>query len=105
MAGPDGLTVAVVWGRLVAVAEEMATALTRTAYSDQVREGGDMSTAVFDARGRLVAQANRSPAHLGSMPHAVHHMLRFYPAESLGPGDVVVMNDPHMGAGHLPDVF
>ena len=102
---PDALTVAVVWGRLVAIAEEMATALTRTAYSDQVREGGDMSTAVFDARGRLVAQANRSPAHLGSMPHAVRHMLRFYPAESLRPGDVIVMNDPHMGAGHLPDVF
>jgi N-methylhydantoinase B len=105
MAGPDGLTVAVVWGRLVAIAEEMATALARTAYSDQVREGGDMSTAVFDLRGRLVAQANRSPAHLGSMPHAVAHMLRFYAADALRPGDVVIMNDPHLGAGHLPDVF
>jgi N-methylhydantoinase B len=102
---PDSLTVAVVWGRLVAIAEEMATALARTAYSDQVREGGDMSTAVFDARGRLVAQANRSPAHLGSMPHAVAHMLRFYSAGELRDGDVVIMNDPHLGAGHLPDVF
>jgi len=102
---PDSLTVAVVWGRLVAIAEEMATALSRTAYSDQVREGGDMSTAVFDARGRLVAQANRSPAHLGSMPHAVRHMLRYYAADELRDGDVIVMNDPHMGAGHLPDVF
>jgi N-methylhydantoinase B len=102
---PDSLTVAVVWGRLVSIAEEMATALARTAYSDQVREGGDMSTAVFDARGRLVAQANRSPAHLGSMPHAVEHMLGTYPMGSLRPGDVVVMNDPHLGAGHLPDVF
>ncbi|HYY22774.1 MAG TPA: hydantoinase B/oxoprolinase family protein, partial [Thermoleophilaceae bacterium] len=105
MTRPDSLTVAVVWGRLVSIAEEMATALARTAYSDQVREGGDMSTAVFDARGRLVAQANRSPAHLGSMPHAVEHMLGTYPMGSLRPGDVVVMNDPHLGAGHLPDVF
>lgn len=101
---PDSLTVAVVWGRLVAIAEEMATALAGTAYSDQV-QSGDFSTAVFDAGGRLVAQANRSPAHLGSMPHAVEHMLRYYPADSLREGDVVVMNDPHLGAGHLPDTF
>jgi N-methylhydantoinase B len=105
MSAPDGLTVAVVWGRLVAIAEEMATALARTAYSDQVREGGDMSTAVFDVRGRLIAQANRSPAHLGSMPNAVAHMLRYYDVDELRAGDVVVMNDPHLGAGHLPDVF
>jgi N-methylhydantoinase B len=102
---PDSLTTAVVWGRLVAVAEEMATALAHTAYSDQVREGGDFSTAVFDTRGRLLAQANRSPAHLGSMPHTVGHMLGFYPPETLRPGDVVILNDPQLGAGHLPDVF
>jgi len=101
----DGLTVAVVWGRLAAIAEEMAEALQRTAYSDQVREGGDYSTAVFDASGRLLAQANRSPAHLGAMPDAVRHMLSFHPPESLSPGDVIVLNDPYMGAGHLPDLF
>jgi N-methylhydantoinase B len=101
----DALTVAVVWGRLSAIAEEMAEALQRTAYSDQVREGGDYSTAVFDARARMTAQANRSPAHLGSMPDAVRHMLDTYPAETLAPGDVIVLNDPHLGAGHLPDLF
>lgn len=101
---PDGLTVAVVWGRLVAISEEMATALARTAYSDQV-QSGDFSTAVFDGRGRLLAQANRSPAHLGSMPNAVEQMLRYYPTESLREGDMLVMNDPHLGAGHLPDTF
>jgi N-methylhydantoinase B len=94
-----------VWGRLVAIAEEMATALAATAFSDQVREGGDFSIGVFDAGGRLVAQANRSPAHLGAMPHTVRHMLSVYPAESLRPGDVVALNDPHLGSGHLPDVF
>jgi N-methylhydantoinase B len=101
----EELDVAVVWGRLAAVAEEMAEAQQRTAYSDQVREGGDYSTAVFDASGRMLAQANRSPAHLGAMPDAVRTMLGFYPAETLEPGDVIVLNDPYMGAGHLPDMF
>ena len=102
---PDALTVAVVWGRLAAIAEEMAEAQQRTAYSDQVREGGDYSTAVFDASGRMLAQANRSPAHLGAMPHAVRNMLGAYAADELAPGDVIVLNDPYMGAGHLPDLF
>jgi N-methylhydantoinase B len=102
---PDSLTVAVVWGRMAAIAEEMATALKHTAYSDQVREGGDFTTGVFDARGELLAQANRAPAHLGAMPHAVRHMLDYYPAEGLRPADVITMNDPHLGAGHLPDFF
>lgn len=101
----DALTVAVVWGRLAAVAEQMAEALQRTAYSDQVREGGDYSTAIFDRQGRMLAQANRSPAHLGAMPDAVRHILDVYPPESLAPGDVIVLNDPYMGAGHLPDMF
>ena len=103
--GVDPLTVAVVWGRLAAIAEEMAEAQQRCAYSDQVREGGDYSTAVFDASGRMLAQANRSPAHLGAMPHVVRNMLGAYPAETLEPGDVVVLNDPYMGSGHLPDLF
>jgi N-methylhydantoinase B len=105
VAEPDSLTIAVIWGRLAAIAEDMATALAHTAYSDQVREGGDFTTAVFDTRGRLLAQANRAPSHLGSMPHAVRNMLEYYPAESLVPRDVVAMNDPHLGSGHLPDFF
>jgi N-methylhydantoinase B len=101
----DQLDIAVVWGRLAAIAEEMAEAQQRTAYSDQVREGGDYSTAVFDASGRMLAQANRSPAHLGAMPAAVRNMLTVYVPEELAPGDIVVLNDPYMGAGHLPDMF
>jgi N-methylhydantoinase B len=99
------LDIAVIWGRLAAIAEEMAEAQQRTAYSDQVREGGDYSTAVFDTSGRMLAQANRSPAHLGAMPAAVRNMLSVYPADSLESGDIVVLNDPYMGAGHLPDLF
>jgi N-methylhydantoinase B len=90
---------------MAAIAEEMATVLKHTAYSDQVREGGDFTTGVFDRNGELLAQANRAPAHLGAMPHAVRHMLDYYPAETLRPGDIVAMNDPHLGAGHLPDFF
>ena len=101
----DNLSVAIIWGRLVAVAEEVAGALERTAYSPAVREGRDFSTALFDARGRLLAQANRSPGHLGSMPGSVGHMLEVYPREQLEPGDVVVLNDPYLGSGHLPDFF
>lgn len=101
----DPLDVAVIWGRLAAISEQIAEALQRTAYSDQVREGGDYSTAVFDAAGRMLAQANRSPAHLGAMPGAVRNMLAAYPAQTLGPGDVVILNDPYLGSGHLPDLF
>ncbi len=99
------LDIAVIWGRLAAIAEEMAEAQQRTAYSDQVREGGDYSTAIFDASGRMLAQANRSPAHLGAMPAAVRNILTVYPADALRPRDIVVMNDPYMGSGHLPDMF
>ncbi len=105
MTAPDNLTVAVIWGRLSALCEEMAEALQHTAFSDQVREGGDYSTAVFDTDGRLLAQANRSPAHLGAMPGAVKHMLEYYPGEVLRPRDLIIMNDPYLGSGHLPDVF
>lgn len=102
---PDNLSVAVIWGRLSAICEEMAQALQHTAFSDQVREGGDYSTAVFDANGRMLAQANRSPAHLGAMPGVIRHMLDYYPAEVLQERDMILMNDPYMGSGHLPDVF
>lgn len=102
---PDNLTVSVIWGRLSAICEEMAEALQHTAFSDQVREGGDYSTAVFDADGRLLAQANRSPAHLGAMPSVVRHMLEYYAPGSLQPRDIIIMNDPYLGSGHLPDIF
>jgi len=101
----DQLDVAVVWGRLAAVAEEMAEAQQRTAYSDQVREGGDYSTAVFDATGRMLAQVLTAAGGRPIRSDAVRNMLEFYPSDALEPGDVVVMNDPFMGAGHLPDLF
>jgi N-methylhydantoinase B len=105
MSGVDSLTVAVVWGRLVGIAEEMGQTVRHTAYSDAIREGRDFSAAVFDREGRLLAQADLSPGHLGAMPFAVVNILRVYPAESLTPGDVIIMNDPYLGSGHLPDFY
>jgi len=101
----DPVTFSVVWNGLVSIAEEMGTALRRSAYSLGVREGRDFSTALFDAQGRLVAQGNFSPGHLGSMPFVVKNILREYPMEDLEEGDSILLNDPYLGSGHLPDFF
>lgn len=101
----DPITLGVLWGGLQAVAEEMGLALRRTAYSEAVREGLDFSTAVFDARGRMIAQGNFSPGHLGAMPAVIEHVLAEYPQPTFQPGDAVLLNDLYMGSGHLPDCF
>lgn len=101
----DPITLSVVWGGLISAAAEMGVTLTRTAYSVAVREGSDFSTGVFDAQGRMVAQGDYSPGHLGSMAFAVKRMLRDYPIDTLREGDAIVSNDPGIGSGHLPDVY
>lgn len=101
----DPITLGVLWGGLQAVAEEMGLALRRTAYSEAVREGLDFSTAVFDTSGRMIAQGNFSPGHLGAMPSVLGHVLAAYPAQTFEPGDAVLLNDLYMGSGHLPDCF
>ena len=101
----DPVTFSVVWNGLVSIAEEMGTALRRSAYSLGVREGRDFSTALFDAQARLIAQGNFSPGHLGSMPFVVKHILEEYPVEELEEGDSILLNDPYLGSGHLPDFF
>ena len=101
----DAITKGVVWTALQSIAEEAGTALRKTAYSQAVREGRDFSAALFDARGRMIAQGDFSPGHLGSMPSLVGHVLREYPPEVLQPGDAIVLNDLYMGSGHLPDFF
>ncbi len=85
------------------IAEEMGTALRRTAYSPNIKERMDASCAWFDAEGRMVSQAEHIPVHLGSMPAAVEAILREYPG-TLRDGDQVIMNDPYRGGTHLPDV-
>src|ERR1051325_6215927 len=83
------------------VAEEMGIALRRTAFSPNIKERRDYSCAVFDARGRVIAQGDHMPVHLGSMPMAVAAALKEI---NLQPGDVVALNDPFAGGTHLPDV-
>jgi len=85
---------------LRSIAEEMGAALVRSAFSANIKERRDCSTALFDARGRMIAQAEHIPVHLGAMPDAVAVVMRRDPS----PEDVFVLNDPYAGGSHLPDV-
>jgi N-methylhydantoinase B len=85
---------------LRAVAEEMGAVLIRAAFSANIKERRDCSTAVFDERGRMIAQAEHIPVHLGAMPDAVAAVAAHEPA----PGEVWILNDPFAGGTHLPDV-
>ena len=90
----------VIGSTLRAIAEEMGAALVRAAFSSNIKERRDCSTALFDGRGRMIAQAEHIPVHLGAMPEAVAAVMRNDPA----PNDVWVLNDPYTGGTHLPDI-
>ncbi|WP_336328340.1 hydantoinase B/oxoprolinase family protein [Halovenus sp. HT40] len=98
--GIDAVELEILRSQLEQVAEEMGELLIRAAYSPNITERRDCSTALFDARGRMVAQAEHIPVHLGAMPEAVDAVLDCDPQ----PGDVFVLNDPFQGGTHLPDV-
>jgi len=98
----DAITLEVLRNALAAVADEMNANLVRTAYSPNIKERKDCSSAAFDERGRMVAQAESIPVHLGAMPYSVEAALRH--ASPMSAGDVVVLNDPYAGGAHLPDV-
>jgi N-methylhydantoinase B len=100
----DPIRFEVVRGALVAVTEEMALALRRSAYSTNIRTRQDFSCAFFDRDLRVVAQAFTQPVHLGSMAQIVPRAVRAYGSERLGPGDMLVTNDPYGGGVHLNDV-
>ena len=85
---------------LRAVAEEMGAVLIRSAFSANIKERRDCSTAIFDEAGRMVAQAEHIPVHLGAMPDAVSAAMGL----GLEPGETCVLNDPYTGGTHLPDV-
>ena len=99
--GVDPVTLEVVRNALVGIAEEAGAALRRTAYSPNIKERVDCSTAVFDAEGSMVAQAEHIPVHLGSMPLSVAAAREAFPR--LDPGDQVLVSDPYAGGTHLPD--
>ncbi len=101
----DPLTLGVMWRNLVALTNDAGNVLRRTAYSEAVREGRDFSVGLFDRDARMIVQGDFSPGHLGSMPSAVGHFLKYYDPSELRPGDCLVLNDLYMGSGHLPDFF
>lgn len=96
----------VMWDRLLAVVEEQGQALMRAAFSPIVRECGDISAGIFDAKGRMLAQAvTGTPGHINTMAMAVETLLKRFPPSDLAPGDVVVTNDPWIASGHLNDLL
>ncbi|RLM44253.1 hydantoinase B/oxoprolinase family protein [Haloarcula sp. Atlit-47R] len=96
----DPVTLEILRNQLESVATEMGHVLIRGAYSPNIKERQDCSTALFDASGRMVAQAEHIPVHLGAMPDAVDVVLQKDPK----PGDVFIVNDPFAGGTHLPDI-
>lgn len=87
---------------LTAIAEEMGTVLMQSSYSPNIKERRDFSCALFDARGRLIAQAAHIPVHLGAMPDSVAAALVTF--DHFAPGDIIALNDPFLGGSHLPDI-
>jgi N-methylhydantoinase B len=95
----------IMWNRLIAVVEEQAQTMLRTAFSTPVREAGDLSAGVFDRQGRMLAQAvTGTPGHVNSMANAVRHFLDVYPLVGMKPGDHFITNDPWLTSGHLHDI-
>lgn len=100
----DAIRLEVMWNRLVSVVNEQAAALMRTSFTSIVREAGDLSAGVFDARGNMIAQAvTGTPGHINAMATCIHHFLAVYPSGTLSPGDVLITNDPQKTSGHLHD--
>ncbi|MCP5001013.1 MAG: hydantoinase B/oxoprolinase family protein, partial [Hyphomicrobiales bacterium] len=102
--GPDPFTVEVIRNALTAIAEEMSLIVMRSARSPLLREAGDLSSALTDSAGQLIAQGRDIPAHLGVMGSTVQEFLKRVPAQKLEPCDVWFMNLPEAGGNHLPDV-
>ena len=100
-AGEDPILLEVYKSLLTAAAEEMGAALQQSAFSPNIKERRDFSCALFDADGRMTAQAAHIPVHLGAMPLSVRACMD---AHAFEPGDAVLLNDPYEGGTHLPDI-
>ena len=101
---PDTTRLQVMWNRLLSIVEEQGQALIRAAFSPIVRECGDISAGVFDAEGRMLAQAvTGTPGHVNTMAEAVKALLARFPKAAMRPGDIYMTNDPWLASGHLND--
>lgn len=102
---PTAIDFQIMWNRLIAVVEEQATTLIRTAFSTSVREAGDLSAGLFDRQGRMMAQAiTGTPGHVNAMAESVTHFVREIGLQNINEGDVFITNDPWLGTGHLHDI-
>jgi N-methylhydantoinase B len=99
----DPIVVSVIQHRLLAIVEEMGEAMLRTAYSQILNSSRDFSTAICDLDGRLIAQAEHVPIHVGALPFAAKAVTEFF-GDDIHPGDVFLLNDPYHGGNHLPDL-
>jgi N-methylhydantoinase B len=100
----DGVDLEILWSNLIGIVGERAKALQRIAFSPVVREAGDLACALFDRRGRMVAQANTgTPGHINSLAIAGAHLVRMFD-NKIEPGDVLITNDPWLSAGHFFDI-
>ena len=99
----DPIVVSVIRHRLLAIVEEMGEAMLRTSYSQILNSSRDFSTAICDLDGRLIAQAEHVPIHVGALPYAAQAVTEFF-AGDIHPGDVFLLNDPYHGGNHLPDL-
>lgn len=101
----DPVTTEIIARHVISTAEEMGAVLMRTAFSANIKERHDCSTAIFNARGEVVAQAEHVPIHLGSMIGAVEAIKQRFSESDIRPGDMFLANDPYTGGGsHLPDL-
>ncbi len=103
-AGVDPVTLEVIRHALTATAEEMSVVVMRAARSPLLREAGDLSSALTDADGHLIAQGRDIPMHMGVMSFTVREFLKRVPRGCLAPGDTWFLNLPEVGGNHLPDV-
>ncbi len=103
LAAVDPITISVIQHRLRAIVEEMGEAMLRTSYSQILNSSRDFSTALCDPDGRLVAQAEHVPIHVGALPFAARAVHEFFKGR-IRPGDVYLLNDPYCGGNHLPDL-
>lgn len=100
----DGVELEILWSNIIGIVTERAKALQRIAFSPIVREAGDLACALFDQRGRMVAQANTgTPGHINSLAFAGAHLVKEF-AGRCEPGDVLITNDPWLSAGHFFDI-
>ncbi|MEO1988728.1 MAG: hydantoinase B/oxoprolinase family protein [Martelella sp.] len=101
----DPITLEVYWSRLVAVADEAASTLLRTAFSTIIRESNDYVTCLLNARGETLVECSGGvPTFAGLLGRTTRHLLTIFPVDTWQPGDVVITNDPWIGTGHLPDI-